>query len=138
MAIRVTKKCCLLSTLGVLVLAAALTVTLVLVLRDDEEISETYRFTASSIELRLEEQPDHRYILSIYRGITDKSVTTQPGQMKGIGTVDPIPPMDAFRYVHISARSKIGAAISSATEPLHLLSSIGHTVNDGDEIIVVP
>ncbi|XP_041786572.1 myogenesis-regulating glycosidase-like [Anopheles merus] len=68
MAIRVTKKCFLLSTLGVLVVAAALTVTLVLVLRDDEEISETYRFAASSIEVRLEEQPDHRYVLSIHRG----------------------------------------------------------------------
>lgn len=70
MAIRVTKKCFLLSTLGVLVVAAALTVTLVLVLRDDEEISETYRFAASSIEVRLEEQSDHRYVLSIHRGKT--------------------------------------------------------------------
>ncbi|ETN58832.1 hypothetical protein AND_009601 [Anopheles darlingi] len=68
MAIRVTKKCCLLSTLGVLIVAVALTVTLVLVLRDDEEIRETYRFAASSVELWLEEQPDHRYVLSIHRG----------------------------------------------------------------------
>ncbi|XP_055607722.1 myogenesis-regulating glycosidase-like [Uranotaenia lowii] len=68
MALKVTRKCLLYSVLGAVVVAVIVGVTLFLVLRDDEDIMKSYSFSSSGVEVRLEEQPDHRYVLNLVRG----------------------------------------------------------------------
>ncbi|XP_021708954.1 uncharacterized family 31 glucosidase KIAA1161 [Aedes aegypti] len=67
MALRVTRKCFVYSTLAVIVGAAVIATVLVLLLRDDEEIMKSYKFGGSDLVIQLQEQPDHRYVLSLIR-----------------------------------------------------------------------
>lgn len=68
MAFKVTRKCLVFSVLAVIIGAAVLATALVLILQDDEEIMKSYKFGSSDLVIQLQEQPDHRYVLSLIRG----------------------------------------------------------------------
>lgn len=68
MALKVTRKCLVYSVLAVIVGAAVIATALVLILRDDEEIMKSYKFANSDLVIQLQEQPDHRYVISLIRG----------------------------------------------------------------------
>lgn len=68
MALQVTKKCLVYSTLGAILAAAVIATVLVLVLRDDEEIMKNYAIDNTGLVIQLQEQPDHRYVLALLRG----------------------------------------------------------------------
>uniref|UniRef100_A0A8D8F040 Uncharacterized family 31 glucosidase KIAA1161 n=3 Tax=Culex pipiens TaxID=7175 RepID=A0A8D8F040_CULPI len=76
MALQVTKKCLVYSTLGAILAAAVIATVLVLVLRDDEEIMKNYAIDNSGLVIQLQEQPDHRYVLALLRdGIPIQRIT---------------------------------------------------------------
>ncbi|XP_055636772.1 myogenesis-regulating glycosidase-like isoform X2 [Toxorhynchites rutilus septentrionalis] len=130
MALKVTRKCIFYTALAVIIGTAALAITLVLLLRDDEEIMKRYEFSNSDLVIQVQEQPDHRYILSLIsdgipiqritfdHDFTDDSVlvSTDRGiRLEGNGQrieITDIEDTDQFSFISITRKLRKGQIIS--------------------------